>query len=237
MRQHNQSVNNQGEIEMNNIPEKHDDEIPAYRLIKQIKEGSLDPKNLSAEQRQDCVEALRMEGQSYPSIAQLLERNEKTIKRDWEAICKRNSKKPSPEYALRLIGELIEKASAKGDHLTRLSHSKEGSIQEKAQAEYYAWKVLQEASQLLQSAGYLPHQPTRIEGEVHHYQEDRSPVQLKEEIARVEKIINEEGKDNPVLKEKLEVLKQKVEEMELRKQINDLADQVNTEANNEGALK
>ena len=38
MRQHNQSVNNQGEIEMKNIPEKNADEIPAYRLIKQIKE-------------------------------------------------------------------------------------------------------------------------------------------------------------------------------------------------------
>ncbi len=219
---------------MENMPDKNQEEIPVYRVLKQIKDGTLDPKNLSSDQRQDCVEVLRMEGQSYPVIAQLLERNEKTIKRDWEAICKRNSKKPSPEYALRLIGELIEKANSKGDHLTRLSHSKDGSIQEKAQAEYYAWKVLQEASQLLQSAGYLPNQPTRIEGEVRHYQqEDRTPAQLKEEIARVEKIINEEGRDNPALKEKLDVLKQKVEEIELRKQINDLVDQVNAEANKE----
>ena len=93
---------------------------------------------------------------------------------------------------------------------------------------------MQEASQLLQSAGYLPNQPTRIEGEVRHYQqEDRTPVQLKEEVARIENIVNEEGKDNPVLKAKLENLKQKVEEMELRKQINDLSDQVNNEANKE----
>jgi len=218
---------------MNKIPEKNQEEIPVYRILKQIKDGSLDPKNLSPEQRQDCVEVLRMEGQPYPVIAQLLERNEKTIKRDWDAICKRNSKKPSPEYALRLIGEMIAKANSKEDHLTRLARSKEGSIQEKAQAEYYAWKVLHEASQLLQSAGYLPSEPTKIAGEIHHFQEDRTPAQLRDEIARVEKIIDEEGKNNPILREKLQVLKQKVEEMELRKKINDLADQVNAEVNKE----
>lgn len=221
---------------MKDIPDKSQEEIPVYRILKQIKEGSLDPKNLSPDQRQDCVEVLRMEGQSYPVIAQLLERNEKTIKRDWEAICKRNSKKPSPEYALRLIGEMIAKANSKEDHLTRLARSKDGSIQEKAQAEYYAWKVLHEASQLLQSAGYLPSQPTKIAGEIYHYQEDRTPAQLKDEIARVEKIIDEEGKNNPILSEKLQALKQKVEEMELRKQINALADQVNAEADKEKEL-
>lgn len=218
---------------MNNVPDINHEEIPVYRVLKQIKEGSLDPKNLSPDQRQDCVEVLRMEGQSYSVIAQLLERNEKTIKRDWEVICKRNSKKPSPEYALRLIGEMIAKANSKEDHLTRLARSKDGSIQEKAQAEYYAWKVLHEASQLLQSAGYLPTQPTKIEGEIHHYQEDRTPAQLKDEIARVEKIIEEECGNNPGLREKLQALKQKVEEMELKKQINDLADQVNIEVSKE----
>lgn len=72
------------------------EETPVYKVLKQIKEGNIEARSLSKETRQECVEVLTLEGYSVSSIAQLLDRSEKTIKRDLEDIWQRNSKRPTP---------------------------------------------------------------------------------------------------------------------------------------------
>ncbi len=218
---------------MENTNENSKEELSVYELLKQIKEGAFNPRMLTPEQRQECVEVLRMEGQTHATIAELLKWNIKTIKRDWDDIRSKNATKPSPELALRMIAELIEKAGAKHDHLTRLARSKEGSVQEKSQAEFYSWKVVQEAAQLLQSLGYLPNQAAKFTGDVYHHHDNEAqtdPKEMKKEIERIERIIAEEGKDDPAIKVQLEDIKKKVELIELGQQIKDLSSQVSGES-------
>lgn len=212
---------------MENKPENKNEEVPALKILKQINDGELDPKSLTTPQRRQCVEVLKIEGHSYASIAKLLNWSEKTIQRDWDDICKKNAQKPSPELALKLISQLIMKANAKEDYLTRLANAKEGSVQEKAQSMYYASKVLIETIQLLQSMGYVPTQPTQIVGDIYHHTDEEIDIDdLKKEVAKIEKIISEEGIDNPAIKQKLETLKNKIEQGEINKGITDLKKEV-----------
>lgn len=221
---------------MNDLIEKdNNEEMPALKILKQINSGELDPKKLTTPQRRQCVEVLKMEAHSHASIAKLLDCSEKTIQRDWDEISKRNAQKPSPEYALRLIAQLIMKANAKEDYLTRLASSKEGSMQEKAQAMYYASKVLLETIQLLQSMGYVPTQPTQIVGDIyHHADEDVDIDALKKEVVKIEKIISEEGISNPAIKEKLEMLKRKIEQGEISEGITDLKKEIKDQVKDNG---
>lgn len=214
---------------MNPVPDQNNnEEMPALKILKQIDSGELIPKELTVQQRRRCVEVLRLEGRSYATIAKMLDCSEKTIQRDWDEICKRNAQKPSPELALKLIAQLIMKANAKEDYLTRLANSKGGSMQEKAQAMYYASKVLLETIQLLQSMGYVPTQPAQIVGDIyHHANEDIDLDDLKKEVVKIEKIISEEGVDTPAIKQKLETLKNKIAQGEINQGITDLKKEVN----------
>ena len=211
----------------------NNDETPVYNILKEIKDKTLDPKTLTTVQRQSCVEVLKLEGQSYAAIAALLQWSEKTIQRDWESICRRNSEKPSPDYALRLIAQMMMKLNSKEEYLTRLANSKEGSMQEKGQAMYFAAKIILEAGQRLQSMGYLPTQPTKIIADVYQHSSDEAdPVKLKEEVARIEKILNEEAA-NPALKAQLDEIKKKIDLVELSQQLKNISDQVSGESNKE----
>ena len=221
---------------MESMNENNDEELSVYELLKRIKSDEFNPRLLTSEQRQECVEVLRLEGQTHAAIAELLKWNIKTIKRDWDEIRSRNAAKPSPELALRMIAELIEKASSKYDSLTRLARGQKGSVQEKSQAEYFGWKVLQEATQLLQSMGYLPNQAAKFVGEIYHHHDNEGntdPKEMRKEIERIEKIIVEEGKNDPAIMAQLEEIKKKVELIELSQQIKDLSDQVSGEFNNQ----
>ena len=210
------------------IEKNNNEEMPALRILKQINDGELDTKQLTVPQRRQCVEVLKVEGQSYASIAKLLGCSEKTIQRDWDEICRKNAQKPSPDYALRFIAQLVMKSNAKEDFLTRLANSKEGSMQEKAQAMFYGHKVLTGTVQILQSMGYLPTQPTQIVGDIyHHADEDIDIDDLKKEVVKIEKIISEEGIDNPAIKEKLETLKKKIEQGEINQELTELNKKIN----------
>lgn len=213
---------------MSGIQEKSlNEETPALKILTQINNGELDPKDLTISQRRQCVEVLKIEGHSYASIAKLINCSEKTIHRDWDEICKKNAQKPSPELALKLIAQLIMKANAKEDYLARLANSKEGSMQEKAQAMYYSSKVLLETIQLLQSMGYLPTQPTQVIEDVYHHQDDSVNLnQMKEELIKAERILTEEGINNPVILEKMAALKKKIEQAELNQEVTDIKQQI-----------
>ncbi|MCZ6652565.1 MAG: helix-turn-helix domain-containing protein [Planctomycetota bacterium] len=61
-------------------------ERPVLEVIRLIKAGSLDSRQLAAAERQACVMHLSAEGLSVPEIAQVLKRSDRTIARDRKAI-------------------------------------------------------------------------------------------------------------------------------------------------------
>jgi IS30 family transposase len=200
------------------------EETPILKILTQIKDGKFDPKELSTEMRQDCVEYLwQTEGYSVVAIANALHVSERTIKRDKIEIKKKNVQKPSADYALETIGELLQKATSAHEHLMRLSHSSEASVQEKAQAGYYVWKVIQEQAKLLQSLGYLPEKPMQVETDVyHHQQEEESPAQLKEKLAKLKKLVVEGDKIDPEISRLIEIAEKQITLLEASNTIAEL---------------
>jgi len=186
------------------------EETPILEILTQIKNGIRDPKKLPTDIRRDCVEHLwHVEGQPTAVIAQLLKVSDKTIQRNKDAIRERNAKKLTQEDRLKILGDLLAKGTAAHENLMRLARSKDGSIQEKAQSGYYAWKGIEEQVELLQSLGYFPSKPMQIEADIHYSREEEmTPAQLKEELARLEKEMSEKNKNDPeIIKLKEEVIR------------------------------
>ena len=187
----------------------YDAQLPAIKILQQIKEGIIDKEKLPKEMRQECVEYLLSKFQSISEIALILGKTEKTIRRDKEEIDAQRSIKPSVDYSSKLIAELMRKANATQEQLMHLARS-DGKVQEKSQAAYYLWKAIQEQMRLLQSTGYLPEQPMRIEANITQ-EEEKDTVKLKEELAEAEKMTRDAGRnDDPIVIELIKSIKQQI---------------------------
>jgi len=219
---------------MENAPEKvNKEEVPVYKILKQIKEGLLQAKDLSKEMRQECVEVLALEGYSASSIAQLLDRSEKTIKRDLEDIWQRNARRPTPEIALQLIAEFISKSKSKSEHLMRLARSNEGELQERINAEHLAWQIENETAQRLQSLGYLPQAPQKVVGDIYHHSEEETKtyLELNEELNSLETITKENGCLDEKTRAQINLLKKRIELAEIIEDVVDLTKNKTNEIN------
>jgi len=219
---------------MENKPEKiNKEEIPVYKILKQINDGILRAKELSKEMRQNCVEVLALEGYSVPSIAQLLDRSEKTIKRDLEEVWQRNSKHPTSEIALSFIAEMIEKSKSQQAHLIRLSRSKGSSIQERINAERLAWEIQNQTVERLQNLGYLPQAPQKVIGDIYHHDDSSSDEKtledLKEDLRQLEKIAIENGIMDETTKIKIAALKLRIEQAGIGKDLAQLTKEQQSE--------
>lgn len=216
-------------------PENHQ-EKPILEIIRKIHEGTINGDELSPDIRQGCVEYLwQTEGYSAVAIANALHVNERTIKRDKSAIRKRNAQKPSADYALETIGELIQKATSAHEHLMRLSRSSEGSVQEKAQAAYYVWNIINGQAKLLQSMGYLPEKPMQIEADIYHHQEEEeSPSQLRERLTELEKLAGEDNENDPEILKLIETAKKQIALAEANETIGKLEKKLGTSDKEQG---
>lgn len=196
--------------------------LPAIKILQQIQDGIIEKENLPKEMRQECVEYLLSKFQDISYIANALGKTEKTIRRDKEEIEQRHAQKPSIDYSLQLISELMRKANSTQNHLMSLARDKEGSVQEKSQAAFYLWKAIQEQMKLLQSFGYLPEQPTKIEANITH-EEEKDVNKLKEELAELENIVNASGRANdPEIMELIKSIKQDIALAQADKNIDEL---------------
>jgi transposase-like protein len=207
-------------------------EKPLLTLIQQIKDGRVNADTLDKELRQQCVEVFIAEGYTIASIAQILNKCEKTIKRDIEAIRERNALTPDIELAKKLIGEMVSYARVHRDHLMRLARSKETGISEKAQAEYYAHRVEMEMIDKLQTLGYLPLKPKTIVGDFTYslnVSDDKALFELKRQLLEVENLALEEGSISPELAGEIKRIKARIEQAEIEKDILKIQDQQNKE--------
>lgn len=204
-------------------------EKPVLTLLQQLKDGSVHPGTLTREQRQQCVEVLFLEGYSIPQIAQVVEKSEKTVKRDIADVRLRNAASPSPELARQLIGHFFMKWEAHQASLVRLARSQEGSVAERVQAERHAWDVLKGGIELLQSLGYLPQRPQQVTGEfIHHLDADdkEQPIETAErKILEVLASAEETSGLSPEVAKELPELQRRLEEAKILRKAQDLLEQ------------
>ncbi len=209
---------------MDNAEEKKKTRDP-LTIIQKIRDGVIDPEKdeITPEERRDCVEALKSDGQTNASIARFLKCDVKTVHRDMKAVYKNYIDAPSDENNLLLVSEFLAKARANYDQQVRLSNSKEGEHEHKVQGARFAGEALRETVKILQSLGYLPKEAMKIQGDIHHHQvEEKSPDQLKKELSDFEKNASETGRLTPELQEKINGLRKRIELNAVDREISDL---------------
>lgn len=213
---------------MDNKNEKfREEEISTNVLLQKIKSGEKDPRTLKTGDRQICVDALILqEGFKHAQAAQLLRCSERTISRDVDAINKHNSIRPSFEFSEKLVGKMQVRSEIHVSHLMRLARSNEGSVAERAQAEFLAWRVLKESMDKLQTLGYLPVVAQHIKGEFFYHNEEGSGEkdisELKKAVDAIEATAKETGTFDAETEEQIRQLKSKIEKMEIESEIDKL---------------
>ncbi len=209
-------------------------EMPILTLLQEIQSGTVDPRDINKEIRQQVVETLTCEGSNVPQVAQILKVSDKTIRRDLFDIKDRNAFSPSVEEAKKLIGDMRMKAEAHRSYLMRLARIQNSSVSERSLAEYYSWKVTKELIEKLQSLGYLPLVPHKIAADIYHHDEDDAETlgELRDELTVLESIAQKDGILDSGLKDKIEFLRLKIEKAEIGKNIIDINER-NEEANDE----
>jgi len=207
-------------------PNQTPEEQPILSLIQRIKDNLFDSKFLTKDQRIQCVEVLSGEALTEAAIAQILKVSIKTITRDIQALRERNALTPNINFAKQIIGELVHKARLHHGYLMRLARNKEISGPAKVQAEFSAWRVLNELIERLQSLGYLPQRPTEITGDLYHHLSDdseKSIEEIKKMIIEIEVVSKESGEMSPEVEEEIKRLKTKIEKAEIVQQVNKLS--------------
>ena len=140
---------------MDNQNPQKPNEMPVLDLIKKIKEGVVDPKLISKETRELCVETLFVEGVHMSTIAALFKVSDRTIRRDIADVRKKNAVAPSPELTRAILGELVTNSRHHSSALRQIARIENAYPDEKARAEYLAWKVGKELVDRLFQAGFL----------------------------------------------------------------------------------
>lgn len=187
-------------------PGKEEASTSTLQNIADIKNGVLDPKTLSDEDRQDIVEHLWMtEAQSEAVIGHFLKVTDRTIRRDKEKIRIQNAKKLSPEGRSSLLSELMQKLTSTHENLMRLARSKDGSVQENSQSGIYATSAILDMVKILQSLGYLTAKGQEINVNIH--EEEMTPAKLKEELTRLEGIASGKNVSDPEVTKLMEEMK------------------------------
>ena len=201
-------------------PNNEGKEEPILTLIQQIKDGRIDSEAVDRDTRQQCIEVFIMEGYSVSTIAQIFKKCDKTIRRDLEEIRARNAVTPSVDLAERIVGEFLTYSRAHIDHLMRLARTKDTSVSERAQAEYFAHRVMVDRITKLQTLGYLPLKPQQVVADIsHHIDDEKSYTELRVEFEEIERISKESGELTPEVAKELENLKDRLERAEIQDKI------------------
>ncbi len=210
-------------------------EQPVFMLIQQIKDGQVNPETVNKDLRQQIIEVFLAEGYSVSSMAQILRKCEKTIRRDIEEIRARNALTPSIDFAKKLVGEIVMSARINRDHLMRLARSKDTSVAERSQAEYYAHRVNMELTEKLQLLGYLPLKPKTIVADITHnvqVNDELDLTELKDQLIEVERFAVEQGGLSPELNVEVQRLRNRVSQLEVESSILRITDHQKQEVSN-----
>lgn len=198
------------------------DDKPSVSILQLLKDGSINPKSLTKEERQQCVEVCILEGYTIHQIAQLFRCSEKTISRDIAAIRERNAMTPNSEFVKQMVGDVYQKIMSHHDYLARLAKSSDASVAEKVGAISAACKALTDLIELLQSVGYMPLRPKQITGDIYHHQadeEERPLSELKGELVEFERAAAETGLLDETARLQMKLIEKKIEEAEITQQL------------------
>lgn len=137
-------------------------------LIADIRSGVLPARGIDADARRRIVECLIGEGATLAEIAQLVRRNERTIRRDIDAIRESNALHPDDGFAERFLGQLLQETMHCIARIRRTTREKDCPHSVRVQGERDIAGILDGLAHRMQSVGHLPSAAHRLEAEVMH---------------------------------------------------------------------
>lgn len=193
------------------------DERTILSIIQDIKNGVLDPKILSLEERPRCVDFLLREGYTQEQVAQIFKTTDRNIRRDVVKFKKANPLAASSDLSEEIVGDMYRKATMHHAYLVRCARSPELSVVERGQLEFMAWRVLKETIEKMQSLNYLPSQ--KITGDLFHHFDDqnleKSYEDARKNLKEVIDVAKQCGNWTPELEKNIELLQKKIEKAEI----------------------
>jgi hypothetical protein len=175
--------------ETKNEIQQQESQRGVLEIIREIKSGMLNPRNLGQDERRLCVAHFRSEGLSVPEIAQIIRVSDKTIQRDRRAISESNAIKPDPKFAAQYAGHLAAEAEACATRIRRVTRDKKAPHSVKVDGERACFEIFDRLGQRLQSMGFLPQATQRVEADLTHNLGDLSSItDLKNELERLESV-------------------------------------------------
>lgn len=215
----------------NNKHTPDQEEQSIISIIQEIKQETLNPKSLSKDVRQRCVEFLVSEGYTEAQVGQILNRSERTVSRDLSEVRARNVLTPSIDWAKQIAGELYQKAITHHRYLMRLARSSDATYSDKCQSEFLAWRVLKEAIEKFQTLGYLPLKPQHIVEDIFCHADgadsERNIAEARSALEAIEKASKESGKFDVETENKIKIIKAKIEKIEISDEIGKLIEKGN----------
>lgn len=170
-------------------------------LVQAIRDRRLSSKQLTKEQRKNCVQYLGSEGLSVPEMAQLLGVSDRTIARDRAAIQVEIALEHDPKLAGQFAGKLVVEAEAAMARIRRFTRDREASIANKIEGERACIEILCKLSDQLQSLGFLPKCAGSMQIGIHHQAEQIPSIEeIDREIERLASAAERSGMDEATRK-------------------------------------
>ncbi len=126
------------------------------QTIREIKQGTLEPKLLSPEDRRACIGHVFTEGLTVVEIAQLFKVSERTITRDRKVLQEEGAIERDPRLAGQIAGRLSDEADLCIQHIRRATRPKDTPPAVRVEGERVCFSIVSDLTQRLQSLGYLP---------------------------------------------------------------------------------
>lgn len=165
------------------------DHATVLDILRAIKSGQVNPRNVRPDDRRLCVAHLVGEGLSVSEVAQVLRISVRTVARDRRAINEENAIQPDARLAGLYAGRLAAEAEATIGRIRRVTRDKDTPHAIKIDGEFKCYDILDRFVQRLQSMGYLPTAAHRIQADLTHNTGDLSSLaELKAELTRLESI-------------------------------------------------
>ena len=181
----------------NKANEPHDSKSAGrgvLQTIREIKQGSLDPKQLSPEDRRACVGHVIAEGLTVVETAQLFKVADRTITRDRKALEEDGAIDRDPRLAGVVAGRLIAEADLCMQRIRRATREKGAPHAVRVEGERVCFAIFSDLAQRLQSLGYLPTAAQELTGTISHTLDDiPSFEETEREIKHMRRAIDRNG--------------------------------------------
>lgn len=203
-------------------------------LLKKIQAGSVDPKSISKNDRQQLVVVLMTDGLSNAEMAQLLCVADRTIERDKKSIRVANAIAKDPELLGQSVGRLSTEAEAAIQNIRGAIRGKGVPVSARVDGNHRCFQIVSDFVKSLQSLGYLPTATKKVEANLtHHVGGVPSLPELREQLNQLQVVARDLTDPDGSVTKSILLLEDQIKKAELATEIEGLASSITEDPTDE----